>query len=72
MALRWEAKMCIRDSWDVVHRNFSVDVLKRTKGLLNGGKLEYGTVGEDGKIDKTREHIVWYFDTTYDEDETEE
>lgn len=61
----------IRD-WDVVHRNFSVDALKRTKGLLNDGKLEYGTVGEDGKIDKTREHIVWYFDTTYDEDETEE
>lgn len=31
-----------------------------------------GTVGEDGKIDKTREHIVWYFDTACDEDEAEE
>lgn len=41
----------IRD-WDVVHRNFSVEALKRTKGLLNDGKLEYGTVGEDGKIEK--------------------
>lgn len=61
----------IRD-WGVVHCGFSVEALRRTKGLLNDGKLEYGTVGEDGKIDKTHEHIVWYFDTTYDEDVDEE
>lgn len=61
----------IRD-WGVVHCDFSVEALRRTKGLLNDGKLEYGTVGGDGKIDKTHEHIVWYFDTTYDEDIGEE
>ena len=56
----------IRD-WGVIHCNFSVEALKRTKGVLNEGKLEYGTqVREDQR--STGEIITWFFDTTYNEE----
>lgn len=60
----------IRD-WGVIHCNFSVEALKRTKGVINEGRLEYGTnVRNDQR--STDEWFSWYFDPTYDEDETEE
>lgn len=60
----------IRD-WGVVHCNFSVDALKRTKGVINEGRLEYGS--EDDEHERSpHERFIWYFDPTYDEDETTE
>lgn len=60
----------IRD-WGVVHCNFSVDALKRTKGVMEGGTLVYGGA-ENNPHSTARERITWYFDPTYDEDEEEE
>lgn len=57
----------IRD-WGVVHCNFSVAALKRTKGVLNDGTLEYGTEVDEGQR-SSKERIIWHFDPTYDDDE---
>lgn len=59
----------IRD-WGVIHCNFSVEALKRTKGVMNEGRLEYGTNVRDDQR-STDEWFSWYFDPTYDEDESD-
>lgn len=58
----------IRD-WGVIHCNFSVEALRRTKGVMNEGRLEYGTNVRDDQR-STGELFSWYFDPTYDEDDT--
>ncbi|MEI3376287.1 MAG: helix-turn-helix domain-containing protein [Coriobacteriales bacterium] len=58
----------IRD-WGVVHCDFSVDALKRTKGVINEGKLEYG-INDDEHQRSPHEKYIWHFDSTYDEDDT--
>lgn len=55
----------IRD-WGVIHGNFSLDKLKRTKGVLNDGTLEYGCVDNP---EMPHERFVWYFDPASDEEE---
>lgn len=56
----------IRD-WGVIHCNFSVEALKRTKGVLNEGRLEYGNNAREDQR-STDEWFTWYFDPTYDEE----